>query len=268
MRKQTWILFFIFLLIAGPVAATQPWPNKPPLGSVIDWSHPLARGLVGCWLMNEGGGLKIQDIAKGNNGTITNATWKPLFLLFNGLSSKVNCGNNNSLNLANSNVTIVTQLYVSAVGWNTIVDKRTNTSNMYWFGVGNYSGKSRLYFAVDTTTSLVPSTTNIILNTWTHCAVVYNLGVGVYYYNGKPNGPTKVGMGTIDGNAAPLYIGAETGSTTWMNGGIKYVYIYNRGLSPSEIEQLYKEPYCFIRSPSWTIWGALQAAAGRLRRFF
>ena len=28
----------------------------PPLGSQINWGHPLSKGLVGCWLMNEGRG--------------------------------------------------------------------------------------------------------------------------------------------------------------------------------------------------------------------
>jgi hypothetical protein len=44
------------------------WPDprlKPPFGAVeIDWSHPLARGLVSCFLLNEGGGSPL-DLATG-----------------------------------------------------------------------------------------------------------------------------------------------------------------------------------------------------------
>src|SRR4030042_101428 len=40
------------------------WTNKPPLGSQINWGHPLSRGLVGCWLMNEGGGLPFSQSRK------------------------------------------------------------------------------------------------------------------------------------------------------------------------------------------------------------
>ncbi len=40
---------------------TRTW-QKPPLGSMIDWSHPLAQGLVGCFLLNENGGLQIWDL--------------------------------------------------------------------------------------------------------------------------------------------------------------------------------------------------------------
>jgi hypothetical protein len=44
------------------------WPDprvKPPFGSVeIDWSHPLARGLAGCWLFNEVAGLPFDLVTQ------------------------------------------------------------------------------------------------------------------------------------------------------------------------------------------------------------
>ena len=46
--------------------------QKPPLGIRLNPGHPLARGLVGCWLMNEGGGNLVRDLSSNNNnGTIT-----------------------------------------------------------------------------------------------------------------------------------------------------------------------------------------------------
>ena len=35
--------------------------QKPLLGKQINWSNPLAKGLVGCWVMNEGSGLFVND---------------------------------------------------------------------------------------------------------------------------------------------------------------------------------------------------------------
>ena len=49
--------------------------QKPPLGSIIDWSHPLARGLVGCWLLNEGGGDAIYDMVENRKATISGLSW-------------------------------------------------------------------------------------------------------------------------------------------------------------------------------------------------
>ena len=40
---------------------TKQWA-KPPLGSQIDWTHPLATGLAGCFLLNENGGSTVFDL--------------------------------------------------------------------------------------------------------------------------------------------------------------------------------------------------------------
>jgi len=70
--------------------------QKPPLGSVLNPDHPLAQGLVGCWLMNEGGGSKIYDLTGNTNGTLMDVSWSSTeygsALYFNGSTSKVDLG--------------------------------------------------------------------------------------------------------------------------------------------------------------------------------
>ena len=53
--------------------------HKPFRGIQINWAHPLARGLVGVWLMNEGTGNKIYDLSGNQHiGTFENTpTWEP-----------------------------------------------------------------------------------------------------------------------------------------------------------------------------------------------
>jgi len=54
---------------------------KPPAGTPLQRSHPLAKGLLGAWLLNEGSGKQILDTAGGNIGTLeslqagNNAVW-------------------------------------------------------------------------------------------------------------------------------------------------------------------------------------------------
>lgn len=49
------------------------WLRQPPVGVGVDWSHPLARGLEGCWPLNEGGGLRALDLSRNrNHGTFVN----------------------------------------------------------------------------------------------------------------------------------------------------------------------------------------------------
>ena len=37
--------------------------EKPMYGVLLNTRHPLARGLVGCWLFNEGGGNTVFDLS-------------------------------------------------------------------------------------------------------------------------------------------------------------------------------------------------------------
>jgi len=47
--------------------------TKPPRGILLDRSHPLSRGLIGCWLLNEGSGNKVFDLSgNGHHGTFKN----------------------------------------------------------------------------------------------------------------------------------------------------------------------------------------------------
>ena len=69
MKKILLTILICSLIFIPTSEAKTPWTSKPPIGSQIDWSHPLAKGLVGCWLMNEGGGNVVNDIARRNNGT-------------------------------------------------------------------------------------------------------------------------------------------------------------------------------------------------------
>lgn len=40
--------------------------KKPPFGARINWHHPLSQGLVGAWLFNEDGGLKLYNLSKSD----------------------------------------------------------------------------------------------------------------------------------------------------------------------------------------------------------
>lgn len=62
-----------------------PWTYKPPYGVKLNRQHPLAQGLVGCWLMNEGGGNTVFDLASGNNGTAPALIWDGDFLRHEGV---------------------------------------------------------------------------------------------------------------------------------------------------------------------------------------
>lgn len=55
--------------------------RKPLLGEQINWSHPLSKGLLGCWLMNETSGGVIYDLSGNKLNLTTNMGWHGATLL-------------------------------------------------------------------------------------------------------------------------------------------------------------------------------------------
>lgn len=54
------------------------WDQKPPGGTLIDWSNPLATSLAACWPLNEGTSDILKDLTgNGSDATITGAAWTP-----------------------------------------------------------------------------------------------------------------------------------------------------------------------------------------------
>ena len=71
------LLILLLLCLCVPAVGQVPY-QKPMMGQQIDWSHPLAKGLVGYWPMLEGTGNITQDLSgNGYHGSFidTNLTW-------------------------------------------------------------------------------------------------------------------------------------------------------------------------------------------------
>jgi len=86
---------------------------KPVRGIRLNKSHPLVRGLVGCWLFNEGSGNIVQDSSgNGNTGSlIADTHWVPgksgPALDFDGTGDNVEIAHNDILNSVTNKITIV-----------------------------------------------------------------------------------------------------------------------------------------------------------------
>ena len=62
--------------------------QKPPLGARLDPEHPLSRGLVFRWLLNEGVGNRAGSVGPNKiSGGITNPLWRSGGLGFDGVST-------------------------------------------------------------------------------------------------------------------------------------------------------------------------------------
>lgn len=231
--------------------------NKPIRGSLLNKAHPLAKGLVGCWLFNEGSGLKTFDLTGNrNHGTfgtgVTAPTWKPgrtgVALDFDGDNDFVDCGHSTSLNITDA-ITIEARIYPEGWGegnYGRIVDKIYTTG--YVFTLANPSSEESLRFlSYDAGIDQWAGANVISLNTWQHVAVTYDKQHVKFFINGKyTNGGIETA--SLGVNSDDLLIGNSEVTDRGFDGTIDEVRIYNRALSADEIKHLYYDPYCIFAS--------------------
>lgn len=223
------------------------WPQKPPLGVPVNWGDPLARGLVGCWLMNEGGGNIVNDLS-GNRirGTIVNAIWsKGQFgpaLSFDGTGD----------NIATTIISQTDSLAAMTVGvWCyplSTTNYRFAISKDTAFGIGvrDYDGyRWSLISTGGSTGTAGKSVGTVEYNTWQFLCVRFNGSVAELIKNGvildsvPATGTTKI---ETDYMGIGVFRQANTDYYNW-NGLISHVQLWNRALSASEVQQLYMTPF-------------------------
>ncbi len=232
--------------------------QKPMLGQMINWAHPLAKGLVGCWIMNEGSGDRIYDISGNrNNGDFGgNPLWNPgdrgQALAFDGANDYVVIADSASLNTITA-ITLSAWIKSSDIdGW--IVGK-DNVGAIRPYSVRRYdvAGDSIIRFGIDTgATVFLNGLIDMSDTQWVFVAATYD-GVNMkIYIDGIFD--TSVGeTGNIRVNTDPVHIGIRGGGALPFNGDISSIMIWNRALSAQEVSQLYYEPYAmFLKAiPIW-----------------
>ena len=225
--------------------------DKPPVGSQINWGHPLARGLVGCWLFNEGAGGKAHDLSgRGNHGALTNfafpstptSGWNPgrtgIGLKFDGVDDYVDCGNKPSLNITDA---ITIEAWVkSPIGDNEAISSK---------GVCGGSADTAWLYNIDANKKQAVwssggpwyySNTEVPANQWSHVVLVFTPNKWKFYLNGESDGEVSVSYSSLPVNAYPVLIGIQ-GGCNFYHGLIDEVRIYNRALSAAEIQKHYAE---------------------------
>src|SRR3989344_2491526 len=212
---------------------------------------PTNLGLVGYWSMNEGTGTVAGDgSGNGNRGTLTGGpTWvdgkRGKALSFDGGDDKVNAGTGSSLNVTGA-FTASAWIYPRSYGGASkgrIIQKGDLTSTGFIWFVDNSNTTNGMSFCTNGCSG--GQLGNIItLNQWQHVTVVWNgASIATFYVNGVSKGnASSVTSGSISSHlSSPLSIGANAADTTrQFNGLIDEVRIYNRELTASEIQALYK----------------------------
>jgi len=209
-------------------------------------------GLVGWWKFDEGSGAVTADSSGyGNTGTLVSSpVWAaghvgPGALTFNGSTNYVNVPNSSGSldNLQTTHMTVAAWIKATGTGGGNsgrIIEKGG------WFFAMQLSGSSPVVRFTSQDSAGYRNSTPIALNTWVHVAATWDgagPGSGMHLY---VNGVAADDATPVAGNGSTP--GADVGSASIGNrasdhargfpGTIDDVRVYNRILSPAEIQAL------------------------------
>jgi len=230
---------------------------KPIRAIQINWSHPLARGLAGYWLLNEATGEKIADCGLGhNNGSFHYSTtapvWKPgkhgSCLEF-GTDRCIDCGTGKFDWELTNEVSVVALVNHSASQTNTIFARSAYVRPVRLHAQSGGRASWRVY--TDGTDCLITSSSSHATDgsEWVHVAGTWRAGNGRLYVNGALEASESSSTGTLN-TTENQFVGIggtyEGGYLYCFNGKIEYVFVYNRALSAEEVRWLRREPFAMF----------------------
>lgn len=218
-------------------------------GSVSDYltrvtvlSQPPGAGLVAAYNFDGGVGNVLTDFSGLNNdGLIANAVWSSVgrfggSLAFNGVNSLVTVPDAAPLHLSEA-VTLEAWVQPTVLNsWRTIVYKQIPTGQSYslWATNGG-DGQPAAFITFNGQEYNATSPTTIPLSAWTHLAETYDGGVISIYVNDVLQA-TRAVPGSLDASSLPLYLGGNALWGQYFKGNIDDVRVYNRALTPAEIQ--------------------------------
>jgi hypothetical protein len=235
-------------------------PYRPPPGTPVNGGHPFAKGLVGLWPLNEGGGGILHNAAAPGrfrlttspNSSTSASPWKPgpfgiapYWDSTSGLSGWYATGplvsvKKNALSfgcwLRTSNATSPTASYVMFNG--------SSGTNGWGFMHSNGAGAAGTLLAIilDGVTFAATTAMTIVADTTYHavatCDAANNWRM---YINGVLfSGPT-VQAGTATPTVGFGLTAASTGGSNW-NGWLALPFVTERCLTAQEVRDLYQNP--------------------------
>jgi PKD repeat protein len=215
--------------------------SAPVTITVSNSGGPPPAGLVAALGFDEGSGATTADASgAGNSGSISGASWNASgrygwALSYDGSNDWVTVAGSASLDLS-SGMTLEAWVRPTALGqWRTVLLREQTGFYTYALYADTGSGQPSGNAVVGGNDSDVRAPTPVPLNAWTHLAATYDGAAVTLYVNGAQAGQQPA-AGAIASGTGPLRIGGNAIWPEWFQGLIDEVRIYNRALTPSEIQ--------------------------------
>jgi hypothetical protein len=218
--------------------------RKPTNEVEIDWSHSLAEGLHGCWLLDK----TISPDLTGNNAPVI-VGGASIVATEKGLAIQTSDGNYATIAdfdpphqgtiCVLMNRTTDDGARMRVLGFSDAYETQINAGDTYNNDLFQASGSN--------TTSTGTNT----VNEWVGFISTYDFvsNDAKIYINGVEDGTSAL-ADDDPGGPATLTLGNRTGSTAGdaFNGQFAYLFIYDRVLSAAEIQSLHHDPYQFLKT--------------------
>jgi hypothetical protein len=215
--------------------------NSTTIQITVTYNATRPTGLVAAYSFNESLGTGVIDASgNNNNGTFGSGVTRTTSgkfgggLVFNGTSGLVTIPNSASLQLT-TGMTLEAWVNPSAVNsaWRDTIYK--GNDNYYLEGTSDNGGKPGAGGTFGGADVVTYGTVPLAANTWTHLAETYDGTTLRLYVNGAQiSGVARTG--NIATSTNPLQIGGDSIYGQFFQGMIDEVRVYNRALTPVEIQ--------------------------------
>ena len=202
-----------------------------------------------------------------NHGEITDAEWTEDgkiggALVFDGISSLIEVPHHDSLLPGGDELTIEVWFKPTTFpAGHPAIARKGSVAESGW-GFDTPGGKIRGFvYTAPGDPAVAEGTTQMILDTWHHLAMVYDGAELRIYLDGELDGevPRK---GDINENEASVWIGKKSIESVWLDGTIDELRILNIAITQEQIQQDMEEGIAFaveVTGKLTTTWGRIKA---------
>jgi hypothetical protein len=206
-------------------------------------AQPTTVGLVAAYGFNEGSGSSVADgSGNGHTGAISGATWSTQgkfgnALSFDGVNDWITVNASSLLNLTTAMTLEAWVFPTTTSGVRDILIKEGTNADIYNLYARNWRGRPEANVFVGGANRVVEGTAAQApaANVWTHVAGTYDGTTLRLYINGVQVASVNR-TGPIATSTGPLRIGGNSLWGEFFQGRIDEVRVYNRALTPAEIQ--------------------------------
>lgn len=223
--------------------------GRPSFPAQLDLSHPLTRGLVGAWCLNENDSTSMRAWDSSpykNHGLVAGAVGNYQGRTFaSGNNIKILNTDSTALNFTTSDFTLIVWFKATNITGSPALLSRGsfNVSGYYWriMSDGSFEFSINQSGARQTTNTAAGS---VLTNTTYQGAFVRSGTSGKLYINGIDSTSGGGVISNPDSSNDHFYFGMYSDGTSWPFIGLYAEGIaFNRALSAQDTKQLYLNPY-------------------------